>query len=39
VGDYYVFTALVSDPGSPNQALAPQFAADLLAKTMSALRS
>lgn len=39
VGDCYVFTAVVSDPGSPNQALAPQFAADLLAKTMSALRS
>ncbi|MGA8332511.1 MAG: DUF5642 family protein [Mycobacterium sp.] len=39
VGDYYVFTALVSDPGSPNQALSPQFAADLLAKTVSALRS
>ncbi len=39
VGDYYVFTAVVSDPGSPNQALAPQFAADLLGKTMSALRS
>ena len=39
LGDYYVFTAVVSDPGSPNRALAPQFAADLLAKTMSALRS
>jgi hypothetical protein len=39
LGDYYVFTAAVSDPGSPNQALTPQFAADLLVKTMSALRT
>jgi hypothetical protein len=38
LGDYYVFTALVSDPGSPHPPLPPQFAADLLAKTVSALR-
>ncbi len=38
LGDYYAFTTLISDPGSPNQALTPQFAADLLVKTVSALR-
>ena len=39
LGDYYAFTTLVSDPGSPNPALTQQFAADLLVKTVSALRS
>jgi hypothetical protein len=38
LGDYYAFTALISDPGSPDAALTPQFAADLLMKTVSALR-
>jgi hypothetical protein len=38
LGDYYAFTAVVSDPGSPDPALAPQFAADLLVKAVSALR-
>jgi hypothetical protein len=38
LGDYYAFTTLVSDPGSPNPALTEQFAADLLVKTVSALR-
>ncbi|GAA1439606.1 DUF5642 family protein [Mycobacterium cookii] len=38
LGDYYAFTTLISDPGSPNPALTPQFTADLLAKTVSALR-
>jgi Domain of unknown function (DUF5642) len=34
----YAFATLVNDPGSPNAALTPQFAADLLVKTVSALR-
>ena len=38
LGDYYAFTTLISDPGSPNPALTPQFTADLLVKTVSALR-
>jgi hypothetical protein len=38
LGDYYAFTTLISDPGSPDAALTPQFAADLLMKTVSALR-
>jgi hypothetical protein len=38
LGDYYAFTTVVSDPGSPNAALTPQFAADLLVKTVSAVR-
>jgi hypothetical protein len=38
LGDYYAFTALVSDPGSSHPPLPPQFAADLLVKTVSALR-
>lgn len=38
LGDYYAFTTLISDPGSPDPALTPQFAADLLVKTVSALR-
>jgi hypothetical protein len=38
LGDYYAFTTLISDPGSPAAALTPQFAADLLMKTVSAVR-
>jgi hypothetical protein len=38
LGDCYAFTTLVNDPGSPDAALTPQFAADLLIKTVSALR-
>jgi hypothetical protein len=38
LGDYYAFTTLISDPGSPHPALTPQFAADLLVKTVSAIR-
>jgi len=38
LGDYYAFTTLISDPGSPDAALTPEFAADLLVKTVSALR-
>jgi len=38
LGDYYAVTTVVSDPGSPNAALTPQFAADLLVKTVSAVR-
>ena len=38
LGDSYAFTTLVSDPGLPNAALTPQFAADLLMKSVSALR-
>ena len=39
LGDYYAFTTLVNDPGSPHPALTQAFAADLLMKTVSALRS
>jgi hypothetical protein len=39
LGDYYAFTILISDPGSSQSLLPPQFAADLLVKTVSALRS
>jgi hypothetical protein len=39
LGDYYAFTTLISDPGSPDPALTPQFAADLLVKTVSALHT
>ncbi|BBX42157.1 DUF5642 family protein [Mycobacterium simiae] len=35
---YYAFTTLTTDPGSALPALAPQFAADLLVKTVSTLR-
>jgi hypothetical protein len=38
LGDYYAFTTLISDPGSPHPALTLQFAADLLVKTVSAVR-
>jgi len=36
--DYVVFVTFVSDPGSPNPPLGQDFAADLLVKTVSALR-
>jgi hypothetical protein len=39
LGDYYAFTTLISDPGSPQSPLTPQFAADLLVRTVSALRA
>ncbi|OBI43815.1 hypothetical protein A5707_04375 [Mycobacterium kyorinense] len=39
LGDYYAFAAVVTDPGSPHPSLTPQTAADLLVKTVSALRS
>lgn len=38
LGDYYAFTTLINDPGSPEPALTPQFVADLLVKTVSAVR-
>lgn len=38
LGDHYAFTTLTTDPGSALPALPPQFAADLLVKTVSALR-
>ncbi|MEB3980306.1 DUF5642 family protein [Mycobacterium sp. 663a-19] len=39
LGNYYAFTTLTTDPGSTVPALPPQFAADLLVKTVSTLRS
>ncbi len=39
LGDHYAFTTLTTDPGSMLPALSPQFAADLLVKTVSTLRS
>ncbi|MBV8788253.1 MAG: DUF5642 family protein [Mycobacterium sp.] len=39
LGSYYAFTTLTTDPGSVVAALPPRFAADLLVKTVSALRS
>ena len=38
LGDYVAFVTVVNDPGSPNPPLGQQFAADLLVKTVSALR-
>jgi len=38
LGDYYAFTTLTTDPGSILPPLPPQFAADLLVKTVSTLR-
>jgi Domain of unknown function (DUF5642) len=38
LGDYYACTTVITDPGSELPALTPQFAADLLVKTVSALR-
>ena len=39
LGNFYAFTTLTTDPGSALPALPPQFAADLLVKTVSTLRS
>jgi hypothetical protein len=39
LGGYYVFITVTTDPGSALPALPPQFAADLLVKTVSTLRS
>ncbi|MCW2663282.1 MAG: hypothetical protein JWP83_4434 [Mycobacterium sp.] len=39
LGNYYTFTTLTTDPGSALPPLPPQFAADLLVKTVSTLRS
>jgi hypothetical protein len=39
LGDYYAFTTVTADPGSVLPTLTPQFAADLLVKTVSTLRS
>jgi hypothetical protein len=38
LGDYYAFTTVTTDPGSVLATLTPQFAADLLVKTVSTLR-
>lgn len=38
LGNYYAFTTLTTDPGSALPSLPPQFAADLLVKTVSTLR-
>jgi len=35
---YVCLVALVTDPGAPHPALAPDFASNLLAETVSALR-
>lgn len=39
LGNYYAFTTVIVDPGSPASPLTPQFAADLLVKAVSALRT
>ncbi|MDV3129008.1 DUF5642 family protein [Mycobacterium sp. 21AC1] len=38
LGDYHCFVTVITDPGSPNPPLSADFAADLLVKTVSALR-
>lgn len=38
LGDYVVVVAVVTDPGSPHPALGAQFAADMLVKSVSAVR-
>ena len=38
LGDYLAFVTVVTDPGSPNPPLGQEFAAELLVKTVSALR-
>jgi Domain of unknown function (DUF5642) len=38
LGDHVAFVTVVTDPGSPNPALGQDFAAELLTKTVSALR-
>lgn len=39
LADHVVFVTVVTDPGSPNPPLGQDFAAELLVKTVSALRS
>jgi uncharacterized protein DUF5642 len=39
LGDYVAVVTVVTDPGSPNPPLGQEFAAELLVKTVSALRS
>ena len=39
LGDYYAFTTVISDPGSADSPLTPQFATNLLVKVVSALRA
>nr|WP_244975447.1 DUF5642 family protein [Mycobacterium kubicae] len=39
LGGYYAFTTVTTDPGSMLPPLPPQFAADLLVKTVATLRS
>ncbi len=39
LGDYVAFIAVLTDPGAPNTQLGQEFAAALMAKTVSALRS
>jgi Domain of unknown function (DUF5642) len=38
LGEHFVFVTVVTDPGSPDPPLPPEFAADLLVKTVTALR-
>ncbi|GAC1640974.1 MAG: DUF5642 family protein [Mycobacterium sp.] len=38
LGNYVAFVTVVSDPGSPNPPLGQDFAAELLVKTVSAIR-
>jgi hypothetical protein len=38
LGEYVAFVTVVSDPGSPNPPLGQEFAAELLVKTVSAIR-
>ncbi|KUI43999.1 hypothetical protein AU197_21695 [Mycobacterium sp. IS-1590] len=38
LGDHVAFVAVVTDPGSPNPQLGPDFAAHLMTETVSALR-
>ncbi|WP_375481738.1 DUF5642 family protein [uncultured Mycobacterium sp.] len=38
LGDFYAYTILITDPGSVHSPLPPQFVADLLVETVSALR-
>ncbi|CAN5190142.1 DUF5642 family protein [soil metagenome] len=39
LGDHVVFVTLITDPGSVEPPLAPQFASDLLVQTVATLRS
>lgn len=38
LGEFHCFVTIVTDPGSPAPPLGPDFAADLLVKTVSAIR-